>query len=261
MYSSYCQGYADGYLAAKNKYDTHNNQLVMWERVAEKAREQEQKNIVDLEEDEAEYRRRWNNAYDDDSSSDYDPRPLSRQPPKPENYTRNPYDESDDSDDEPGCFVFVSPRWGMMHNLPIKNAKIYRTFEASDFKDAKDMIPHISEVSQWSRVVTMDDFDTSDYEQVLDREGYPEWVLKDNAEQLRKENMNICVRTREKRDMKPLPKVGTHEERKRTKKDLLYKKMANRKTIRSSKKNNRRLECTVEEIIFSDGENDEEEEN
>jgi len=246
MYSSYSRGYADGYLAAKAEMSQPQKIVatIKWEAIISKAEEiDRQKRVGDYYP--TEWSREhasdsqyddWDDAFDSSDDDEYDPRPSSKEP-KPDNYTRNPYDESD-SDSDSDYWVVTPSRWGMMHNLPIKEDKIYRTFEASDFKNAKDMVPHISEVSQWSSVVTMDDFDTSIYEWTDG--GYRELALKYNKERLDEEVQKICLDAKEKGNTKNFPSVGTHEERKKTKKQLREKKMAKKKAIRSSKKNNRR---------------------
>lgn len=88
---------------------------------------------------------------------------------------------------------------GLFSNSNIKS------FDTEDFKSAKDMVPHISVASQWSTVVT-----------------------EDNMEQLAKEVQKICLVAREKKDVSTPKKVGTHQERKKTKK-LLRKRWKRRR--------------------------------
>lgn len=236
MYNSYDYrvGYVDGFKAGV-EFVTKNQQQQQpqyksvatqkWEAIIDQyhALERQKKEEYEraLEEEE---QQRHNNYWDDDE----------------EEY-RHRWDDVDDSSSDDS--LYVAPRYRSMCNLLAKDEKIYRTFEQCDYKKAQDMIPHISESSQWSVVVTKDDFDTSDYEEVQTFDGTYlsyEWVLKDNWDQLKKENQNICIRTRPKRDMKAKKKIGTHEERKKTKKTLKEQKMAKKKTVRSSKKDNRR---------------------
>lgn len=154
---------------------------------------------------------------------------------------RNPYDESDSDSDAYGNF-YRWPSLGIRHST-------YRTFVASDFKYAKDMIPHLSETSQWFPVVSEEDF--TDLFIRIDtwngKDFFYQWENKDVSDVEKKRLENIGVRTRQKRDVKPLPKIGTHEERKKTKKILREKRMAKKKAVRSSKKDNRRIDCTSEE--------------
>lgn len=235
MYNSYDYrvGYADGFKAGV-EFVTKNQQQQQsqyksvatqkWEAIIDQYHALERQKKEEYERVLEEEQQRHNNYWDDDE----------------EEYQRRWNDVDDSSSDDS---LYVAPRYTSMCNLLAKEEKIYRTFQQCDYKKAQDMIPHISESSQWSLVVTEDDFDTSDYEEVQTFDGTYinyEWVLKDNWDQLKKENQNICIRTRPKRDIQPHKKIGTHEERKKTKKVLKEQKMAKKKTVRSSKKDNRR---------------------